>query len=480
MSRVFGYVEDERDLWRCRLVSRAWKALVEKQPCAPSKHPHEKEFVLLRDKVQRVNAIQKQRRAEQEKQEKEKGKEVDRGAEEEGPRLVRLTFSSLTENGSASSSASSSSSYAASFASSYLFSANSLLRVPPKKDYVSQLPSEVLIFVLQKLDARSLCRISMVSFVFWTVANQNESQLWKSLYESRWPASRWRSVSPQQYSNFSYKLLYILNDISLRLRSFAPNQEKKYIQQVAALYRPDTASSASSSSSSSASNAPKVILPSRRRADSSTAGASSARGRVTPSDVASANVLRRMSEVSSPDTSLPSRNCVACALFIGPKGIGKSSLLSTFAFGKFESNPKLDFDRFEAIATKEITLGKTKLSLRMHTLTRIPDYNDLFNVAAVVICYDMSKPFDKKVVESWMSKVEDRASANTMVVALGLCSDLSTTSSSAAPPLLGGRPSFCVSAKTGGPAKLEPFFRYLAANVLERPELWVAPTVLEK
>lgn len=40
--------------------------------------------------------------------------------------------------------------------------------------------------------------------------------------------------------------------------------------------------------------------------------------------------------------------------------------------------------------SKTFSLKHSSINLRISTLTRIPDYNDLFNVGAVIVTYDLA------------------------------------------------------------------------------------------
>lgn len=369
------------------------------------------------------------------------------------------------------------------------------------QNHFARLPTELVLHIFTFLRAKDICRVSQACFTFWSLVDHNEDRLWEALFQRRWVHSRDKLMDAYGCSR---KLFYILNDRLLRAKCLLGHHKELLAEYAEHVPRGQATPvvkgqlTTADSSPDNESTATPAEQPEARpeqtegggKPDEALMVAAERWGvsRVESKHPESAEflryTLREIDQRHFSTTGLAARSprVNANVLVIGPKAIGKSSFVMKALADRFESNgDQLDLDQFGASASKLFPINAIDLNIRVFTLCRIPDYNDLFNVAAVVVAYDISSNHGLSEALRWAKEARREGRHNLVLAAVGLRKDLVTRkrddTAAAKQVAIGVRVTLYAeySALQASSRTLTKFFGRIARRVAEYPELWVAP-----
>jgi len=244
-----------------------------------------------------------------------------------------------------------------------------------KRNVFEKLPMELCLHIMKYLKARDLVIFSFSSFSVWKLIEENSHPLWKQLFLDRFQESLSVMINLSKFRHLSWKARYLANDYCLKLSTWNVAYKQAAEEALSTLLRAYNDHNCWRNL-----NFLEYKLFQRIHRNRSQLSARSA------------HFLHEFFH----EFSVPNKVVNLHVLFIGEAGIGKSSLLMQFVHKQCVSNHRLDLDRYEEQAKKSVTIKVPNITkeitcnLSMHTLSRLPNYNDLYGVAVAVICYDMS------------------------------------------------------------------------------------------
>eukprot|EP01087_Luapelamoeba_hula_P016932 TRINITY_DN5265_c0_g1_i1.p1 TRINITY_DN5265_c0_g1~~TRINITY_DN5265_c0_g1_i1.p1 ORF type:complete len:404 (+),score=18.91 TRINITY_DN5265_c0_g1_i1:29-1213(+) len=341
----------------------------------------------------------------------------------------------------------------------------------------TQLPWELTLLIVSMLRAPDLCHFGATSTACSATVDVHEQHLWHIVFRRRWPSFRYillpRSLLEDPDSqDVSWKLLYILNDQLLRSRLTDGGEEyKPYLVKVQQgvkglfpllVHGWDAAGAGDPQREVQPVGKPNV--PGELRALTST-------------------LFRTQLKRFTSSTGLtPLARITRCALRVlvtGEPGAGKSSLVMQYARKEFKSHPCLDLDVFRDTGQTFTSVSGIQVATRSHTLSRLPEYNDLMSIAVVIIAYDLSRGEDAlSSVREWLATVQAESCGSVIAVA-GLKADKRSRS------LRSFRDVKSWLATLGAPlyfevdcskyAQTQNLLKATLAECLPYPELWSLP-----